>query len=288
VAPVSLNFAANKLGRSDLDVRILNNMATQADPCTGIAHNVAGVGIAPMGIQSDVVVERLKPLKLYLAVFKATFNGDAQEVHRYNFQTSRYADFPEQVNSFRLTHPVSGAFLRNAIYDDIAVTLDATRTSQLQALLDDNYPPDDPLRQEYADPFDRLMDGILRTGPMDPPTGTDFTIVRNAANGNVLGVLVRNPEPFNDPKIPASDAAKTIVLSQGQKTFRTLYSKDRSRAFLSEASLNLALVDLDFTFTYLTYDGATYAAASVVSVSLFPGLPVSSSTGLGDNVGVSL
>jgi hypothetical protein len=273
VAPVTMAFAANDLGHSNFDVQLLSNMATQGNTCTGSGDG----GIAPMGIQSNVTVDVLKPLKLYLAVFKANYNGTQEEVHRYNFQTSRYADFAEQVNSYQLKDR-DGVFLRNAVYDDIAVTLDATRTAQLTALLGHNYPSGDPLEQEYADPFDRLMDGILRIGPMDPPVGTDFNVVRDNANNKVIGIFVRNFEPFNDPKILAPDIDTTIVLSQHNAppaVFTTLYSKDRSRAFIGDASLDLALHDLEFTFTYLEFDGASYLPASVVTASFFPSPPPS-------------
>jgi hypothetical protein len=267
VGPVNLAFASNDLGHSNLDVQLLSNMATQGDPCT-VGHDA----IAPMGIQSNVTVDKLKPLKLYLAVFKANYNSSQEEVHRYNFQTSRYADFEEQVKSYRLKDR-DGAFLKDAVYDDIAVTLDATRTAQLTALLSHNYPSGDPLEQEYADPFDRLVDGILRIGPIDPPVGTDFNVVRDAANNKVIGILLRNPEPFNDPKVPSVNLDATITLSQQNEppaVFTTLYSKDRSRAFIGNATLDLALHDLDFTFTYLEYDGASYVPASVVTASFFP------------------
>jgi hypothetical protein len=272
VPPVTLEFKANTLGRSDLDLQLLNNMATQGDSCTGSGQ--AG-GIAPMGIQSNVKVERLKPRKLYLAVFKATYkNGTdvrSEEVHRYNFQTSRYADFAEQVNSYRLKDG-DGAFSREAVYDDVVVTLDPARTAQLTALLSGSAPTGDPLERDYADPFDRLMDGILRVGPLDPPVDTDFTVVRDGANHQVLGIIVRNPEAFNDPGIPEANIATTIVLSQPgvpAEAFKTLHAKDRSRAFVGAVNLDLALSDLTFRFTYLEYDGVAYVPASVVEATFF-------------------
>jgi hypothetical protein len=271
VPPVSLEFKANTFGRSELDLQILDNMATQGDSCTGAGQ--AG-GIAPMGIQSNVEVERLKPRKLYLAVFKATYDDGAavrsEEVHRYNFQTSRYADFAAQVNSYRMKD-ADGA-IREAVYDDVAVTLDAARTAQLTALLTGGTPTGDPLERDFADPFDRLMDGILRIGPLDPPVDTDFTVVRDGASQKVIGILVRNPEPFNDPGIPEATIASTLVLSQpgaAAAAFTTLHAKDRSRAFVGAVNLDLALSDLTFRFTYLEYDGAAYVPASMVEASLF-------------------
>jgi hypothetical protein len=271
VGPVSVAFASNELGHSNFDVQMLHNMATQGAPCTGVGHD----GIAPMGVQSNVTVDRLKPLKLYLAVFKANHNGNQEEIHRFNFTTSGYADFEEQVNSYKLKDR-DGVFLKNAIFDDIVVTLDSTRSAQLTAMLSHTYPSVDPLLLEYADPFDRLVDGILRIGPMDPAVGTDFNIVRDGATNNVLGIIVRNDEPFNDPKVPAPDIDTTIVLSQPDTlpaSLTTLYSKDRSKAFVGVASLDLALNDLEFTFTYLEYNGATYVPASVVKASFFTSPP---------------
>jgi hypothetical protein len=163
-------------------------------------------------------------------------------------------------------------FLKDAVFDDIAVTLDATRTAQLAALLAQAYPSGDPLEQEYADHFDRLVDGILRVGPLDPPAGTDFNIVRERGSNAVLGIIVRNREPFNDPKVPAADIASTIVLAQGNlppAAFTTIHSKDRSKAFIGNASLNVTLSDLVFTFTYLEYNGAAYVPASVVNANFF-------------------
>jgi hypothetical protein len=276
VPPVGLAFAANALGHSELDVQLLNNLAAQGDPCT-VGHDP----LAPLGIQSNVTVERLKPLKLYLAVFKAKHNDDSEEVHRYNFQTSAYADFPEQVNSYRLKDE-DGVYLRDAVYDDISVTPDAARAEQLAALLSNSYPSGDPLEQEYADPFDRLLHGILRVGALDPPTATEFTVVRDGAGGNVIGLLVRSPEPFNDPKVTSPAIDTTVNLTRRNApgaVFTVIHSKDRSMAFAGDPGLNLVLQDLDFTFTYLEYDGAAYVPASVVTVSLFESPPVGPETG---------
>lgn len=271
VGPVTVTHVPKPLGHANFDVRLLHNLATRGDPCTGVGHG----GIGPGGVQAEISVERLKPLKLYLAVLKAAFGAAESEVHRFNFQTSRYDDFAGQVNSYRL-HDRDGAYLKDAVFDDLAVTLDPTRVARISALLADAYPPDDPLVQEYADPFDRLVDGILNLGPLDPPAGTDFNLVRSRDDGRVIGILVRNPEPFNDPRVPAAGLASTIVLSQpgaAPDAFTTLHSRDRSRAFVADVAMDLQLHDLEFAFTYLEYDGAAYVPASAVTVTLFPSPP---------------
>jgi hypothetical protein len=264
VGPATLSFAANSLGHSDTDLRTLNNMATQGDPCTAVTP------LAPMGISTIVTIERLKPLKLYLAVYAATYDSAAAEVLRYNFQSSRYDDFPAQINSYQLADR-GGVHVRDAVYDDIAVSLDATRSAQLAALIANNY-PSDALEQEFADPFDRLIDGILQIGPLDPPTTSEFNVVRDAATGNVLGLYFRGPEPVNDPRIPASDIANTITMTQQNSNvspFVVFHSKDRSRAFIADPALNLQLMELQVTFVYLEYDGGAYVPASTVAVGLF-------------------
>ena len=104
------------------------------------------------------------PAKLYTAgTIIVRFGGTKSEVHRYNFQTSRYADFAEQVNSYRLKDR-DGTYLRDAVFDDIAVHLDTVRMAQLTALLTNSVLSADPLEREYAEPFDRLVDGILPNG----------------------------------------------------------------------------------------------------------------------------
>jgi len=265
--PVSHTFATNQLGHVNPDV--LGNMAVQGAPCTNAGHT----GIAPMGIQSNVTVAQLQPRKLYEALFNAAYNdgttASQTEIHSYNFQTSRYPDFTAQVNSYQLVDS-DGTFLKNAVFDDIAVTLDATQTAQLSALLNGAYPSGDPLEQEYADLFDRLLDGILRIGPLDPPMGTEFNIVRDAQTNGVIGILVRNPEPFNDPKVLAPDINTTIVLRRlppHPEVFITFYSKDRSRAFAGSAQMNMDLHGLEFIFKYLEYNGASYVPASIVTVN---------------------
>ncbi|HEX8210837.1 MAG TPA: hypothetical protein VF584_11735 [Longimicrobium sp.] len=272
VPPVYLAFTAGLARHSPPDVKLLNNLATQGDPCTGVGQG----GIAPPGVQATVSVERLKPRKLYLAVFTARFGAAVQEVHRENFRTSRYADHPEQVNSYRLAD-ADGTYLRDAVYDDVAVTLDAGRTAQLVALLSHAPPSGDPLEREYGHPFDRLAQGVLRLPALDPPVGTDFTIVRDAAGGGVLGFLVRSPEPLIDPRITDAGAAPTLVLTQRNAppvSFTTVHSKDRAMAFVGHPGLNVALHDLDFTFTLPEWNGAAWAPASVVTVTLFLSPPV--------------
>jgi hypothetical protein len=266
VPAVTHVFIPNDLGHSNLDIQLLSNMASQGRPCT-----MPPAAVSPIGIQSEITVDALKPLKLYHTVLKANYNGSKEEVHRYNFQTSRYPSFAAQVNSYKLVD-AEGAYLKDAVFDDLPATLDIPRRTQLAALLAGNVSSGDPLEQQYAEPFDRLIDGILQLGPLAPATGTGFNIVRDGSGGAVLGILVCNPEPFNDPKIPTPEISASIVLTQSNQTpmvFPVIHSKDRSKAFIGDPNLNLGLHDLEFTFTYFESNGISYIPAAVVKVDLF-------------------
>ncbi|HKP76043.1 MAG TPA: hypothetical protein VJT67_10905, partial [Longimicrobiaceae bacterium] len=271
VGPVTVSHVARPVGHAPLDVQLVSNLASRGDPCTGVGQG----GIVPGGVQCEIGVARLEPLKLYLAVLRARLDQAEAEVYRFNFQTSLYDDFAAQVNSYRL-HDGEGAYLRDAVFDDLSVQLDATGAARLAALLGNAYPPGDPLEQAYADPFDRLVNGILRLGPLPPPAGTEFNVVRNRADAKVIGIMVCGIEPLNDPRVPAAELAATLILSQPgtpASDFTTLHSRDRARAFVAHAGMDLQLHDLTFAFTYLEYDGAAYVPASTASVSLFPSPP---------------
>src|SRR5699024_6080777 len=79
-----------------------NNMIENAElPC----EIDLGNSIKPNSTYFTVTLTNLKPQKLYTALFYNAFEKTAnnivsEPVHEYVFQTSRYLNFVEQVNSF--------------------------------------------------------------------------------------------------------------------------------------------------------------------------------------------
>ena len=150
----------------------------------------------------------LKPLKLYTAVVNNLYKGSIREVHRYVFQTSRYADFRRQVESYHLIDKDGDR--RDAIFQlkiplvpaDIALMYDIVTGTMSAA--------NAGLAVTWADPFDRLVEGALKLTPLDAAISTEFNIVRNAATNAVVAVWIRNPEPFNDP-IAGWDIGENLV-----------------------------------------------------------------------------
>jgi hypothetical protein len=258
------------------DITILNNMITQGKPCAKVTE------IKPTWLSTafPMPAGQLQPLKLYTAIFNLRFKrqSDADFVQseelRYGFQTSRYASFADQVNSYKLkVDPVSGAVLKAAVFE-VSNAFAAADIAVAASVLEDTMPAGDPLRQAFADPFNRLLEGALKLEAIHPPTGTEFNIVRDTASGRVLGMVVKSPEPFNDPKIPAADAASTIRLSvNGGDTalYKCVFSKDLSQAFVTNSDNSMSLPaggTLDFTFDYKQWDGSAYTPVDTAAVHL--------------------
>lgn len=248
------------------DVQIVVNMAANGDPCGDVDPPAPGPDVV-----TTFEPPPLEPLKLYTAVFRNAFrrasaaDPSRQEVHRYVFQTSRYADFAAQIGSWKLdaTH--------NAVYE-VSVEADAPALAAATALLTNPNTSSDELKQRFADPFDRLLDGIFRLAPLQPATTTEFNILRLAGTTRVLGILVRNPEPFNDPKMPAAELGTTVRLTvDNDPSYSGLHAKDAARVFVTNASHSMKVPPglHHFTFDFRRWNGKAYVNDATATAS-FP------------------
>lgn len=266
-----LSWTLSSLPQISEDVTILNNMMTFGDPCS-----VTTI-IDPQYPVSNFQLAVLKPLKLYTAVFHLKYKRSTEidftvrEILRYPFQTSRYSDFNEQVQSWQLEDE-SGAtadslFIVNKAFDDM------TQVQVAASVLNDTMSKDDPLRQEFGDRFNRLIEGGLKMESIDPPVGTEFNILRDTLTNKVIGILIKNPEPFNDPKTPTDVFATQSMIQltvNGGGVFNQILSKDYSQAFISTNTLDMGIVDgdvLEFTFRYVQYDGVSYVNSGTETVT---------------------
>jgi len=267
--PVVLTWDFTPPVSQPIDVAIIDNMISNGEPCGDVHPPGAGIDVT-----AGFTVPALKPLKLYTAVFRNAFRrnnatqASRQEVHRYVFQTSRYPDFAAQIGSWVLEADSTG-IIRSAVYD-VEVEADAPTLDAATSLLTDPATSSDELKQRFADPFDRLFDGIFRLAPLPPPVTTEFNVIRLA--GRVLGILVRSPEPLNDPKMPAAELATTVRLSvDGGATglYRGLHAKDAARVFVTNAdhSMNVAAGTHTFTFEYRRWRGTAYVNEAVSTAS---------------------
>ena len=140
-------------------------------------------------------------------------------------------------------------------------------------------PVNDPWETQYLHLFDRATEGIFGMTPVDPPANTEFNKIINANTGDVVALLIRNPEPFNDPKISldtidgsaSSSLIPTIAVTFNNgninNSYKVLYSKDYSQALIMHTSKKITATDINIRFGYLRWEnGNEYVEADSVVV----------------------
>ena len=252
------------------DIRTLLNLRNpellNPDFVGGDCWSSGGEMITPASVYVEVIPKYLKPLKLYTAVVNNVHGGQIKEVHQYPFQTSRYPDFEAQVKSYRLDDGKGNQ--REAIFRidvplsvaDINLMYDVVTGNMLSA-------SNATLAAAWADPFDRLVEAVMKLKPLDAAISTEFNIVRNSTTDAVVAVWLRNPEPFNDPKLPDDVLKRSLRVMNGLNPdlgYEVLFSKDRSQAFVMHSSKVIPVTQMKFRFAYIEWDGSAYVDHAVV------------------------
>jgi hypothetical protein len=267
LSATELTWDLSPLPIINTEVQVINNMITYGFPCANVTV------IDPLWVVPSAQLPDLRPLKLYSAIFNSGFkfnNAPAsaeviREVLRYGFQTSRYPDFDAQVNSWKLK--VTGAVIERAAVFTLPVETYAGMDTLATQLLDGTMPADHLLQRDFGDSFNRLVDGIFRLKNLQVAVTTEFNAVKDEL-GRIYGLLIRNPEPFNDPKMPAAEIATTLTATiNGSTAWKVIWSTDRSQAFVTNSNntLNIPAGSTGvFTFVYKQWNGSAYAAVSTV------------------------
>ena len=232
-----------------------------------------GDAIKPASLIRTVTLKNLKPLKMYTAIVNNHYGADEDtskeaEVHNYVFQTSRYSNFEDQVNSYKLSDANGNA--TDAIFN-MPITPTATEVNEAYDLVNGNMDSTASIATQYLDAYDRVTEGVLGFKPVDPPISTEFNLLKDSATGNLIGIIIRNPEPFNDPKIPLEELteAPLEVLHDGvvSTDYKILYSKDYSQILLMNTAKNITRTQLDFRFRYFRWNGNNYEVVNTIDVS---------------------
>lgn len=253
----------------DQQILFLMNQAAAADAC-----NANPVTIKKRVKRGAYQLPDLLPNKLYTALFNAIYQPDGEteqkaEVHKFSFKTSLFASFEEQVSSFMLNDSVEQP--QYALYALPVAFTNAEITTQLKVLIDDN-PDNDPTAVlRYAVKYDRLVYGGLALNNLEPVSTTVISLVINvnpedATDKKILGILIRNPEPFNDPKLPVDLLADTIKLSLtpsggtviGPGAFIYIHSRDTSAVFITNAAMEIPTGQMQLDFRYKLFNGNDY------------------------------
>jgi hypothetical protein len=215
----------------------------------------------------------LLPNRLYTALFSASYQAgvttyDDVEVYRFPFMTSRYADFAGQASSFVLSD-VPGEE-RYALYSRRTAFRQDDIDNVLQLLIN-NDPADDPAAVlHYAGKYERIVYGGLKFAAPETSAHSVIQLVFNTDPDTdarkLLGILVYNPEPFNDPKLPAEALAGTIALRLTRPDhtvvtaagFINSYSRDNSAVFITNAAMDIPAGKIALYFRYKMFNGVDY------------------------------
>ena len=233
-----------------------------------------GDPIVPASKNTEVTVEHLKPLKLYSAIVKNYYEGVEKDVHNYTFQTSKFANLEDHINSYHLKD--SDGNSRDAVFIH---EIDLQQHNQtLGKNLNDAHriirnspsitnPHIKALTAVYSDPFQKLFEGHFSTPPLPPPLGVEFNYLKDKDSDRLFGLLVKSIEPLNDPRIPFNALRSSISVYENNALntdYVPLFSKDRSQVILMNSQKRIPATNLQLRFAYLEWDGQNYVERSSV------------------------
>lgn len=154
-----------------------------------------GEPLKPKSYRYEVELIDLKPSKLYTVLvnnfFDDTQHGTTSEsknvlIHQFGFQTSRYKDFKEQIQSYYLSEDQS----QSALYD-VQLNLNQEQIDTLYHLASaktDANTLSDSLVTKYQHSFDRAIEGILKMSPLDPAQNTEVNKIIDTNTGNIIAL----------------------------------------------------------------------------------------------------
>lgn len=221
-----------------------------------------GDPLKPKSYTYSVSLTNLKPRKLYTALVYNAFEVNSnnvlvsERIHEYVFQTSRYKNFEEQVKSYQLTDEEGN---RNDAIFRLELPLSSEEVTTLMHMVS----------TENTDEqnFDKLIENILGMNPLDPPVSTEFNSIKNGNTEDIVAVLIRNPEPFNNPKIPIEIAKDMIRITNDINGYHIMYAKDYASAIITHKSGKITEESLNFMFTYYVWNGKEYVTQEEVIVA---------------------
>ena len=249
-----------------------------------------GNAIIPPSQFLSVKLKHLKPLKMYTAIVNNLYdlnkNGvlepdnqsllpnqlieETVEVHRFTFRTSCYANFKEQVNSYRLTDP-ENTVTRAAIFPLDKGFTPAEITAAFDTIVGNTNTLSASIEVNYQHKYDRIVEGLFGFAPMDKAVSTEFNVVRDTNDFNkIIAVIICNPEPFNNPKIPIDEVQNTIQVLDGSgnedTSYKKLFSKDYSQVIIMKNGLEIT-GPLDIRFSYKIWNGSAYIVPAMPEYS---------------------
>ncbi|MCV9931744.1 hypothetical protein OIU80_05565 [Flavobacterium sp. LS1R47] len=279
--------------RLPLGIKLLNNFINSKPEmkCT----LTLGDPLLPKSYGYSVKLTNLKPSKLYTILannyFDTSQNLDENKgknvlVHQFGFQTSRYRNFEEQVQSYEIGEKDNTGLVvksRKALFD-IKLNLSDDQIAALNnVIIGQEDALSDSMALKYQHSFDRAIEGILKLSPLDPAQSTEINRIIDTNTGDIVALLVRNPEPFNIPKMPLEEIKDTIIVGvpsiemidnkEVKKftkniEFEALYSKDYSQVLIMHKNKKITDNSLDIQFEYRMWNNKAKIEKGLIPLTL--------------------
>lgn len=269
--------------RLPLGIRIVNNFISD-NP--GICNLTLGDPLKPKSLKYKTTLTNLKPSKLYTVLVNNYFDGaqigvtsESKNilVHQFGFQTSRYKDFKEQIESYFTDQEKT----KGALYD-VNVNMNQERIDALHYLIAPKVSNatnslSDSMATKYQHLFDLAFEGILKLSPLDPAQTTEVNKIIDTNTGATIALLVRNPEPFNIPKMPLEEIQDTISvldeLGNVRSDYSVLHSKDYSQALImnpDKTILEVEKLKIKFKYKMWNTEGNGTSPTSTLDTQILP------------------
>lgn len=233
-----------------------------------------GAILAPASFNYSVILTNLKASKLYTAILNNAFDknnsgtidskySENQEVHRFVFQTSRYGTFQEHVQSYLLT---DGFETRKAIFKISSKVSPMEIQTAFEIVSGQNITVGDA--DNYIDLYDRVIENVFRLKPFEAPLTTEFNLLVNSEDDSIIAIIIRSPEPFNNPRMPKAVINETIKVvgenDEDLSDYPILHSKDCSQAIIMYDGV-IGVSSLRIMFDYLAWNGNEFERPADVS-----------------------
>ncbi|MBF7093216.1 hypothetical protein IUY40_16915 [Flavobacterium sp. ALJ2] len=279
--------------RLPLGIKLLNNFINSKPEmeCT----LTLGSPLQPRSYGYSVKLTNLKPSKLYTILannyFDTSKNLDENKgknvlVHQFGFQTSRYRNFEKQIQSYEIGEKNNTGLVvksRKALFDVKLNLSDNQITALNNVIIGQEDALSDSMALKHQHPFDHAIEGILNLSPLDPAQSTEINRIINTNTGDIVALLVRNPEPFNIPKIPLEEIKDTIIVGipsieiidnkEVEKftqnfDYNTLHSKDYSQVLIMHDSKRITDKSLDILFEYRMWNNKAVTVKGAIPLTL--------------------
>lgn len=287
----SMEWVTDNDPRIPLGIQLINNFIN-ANPEMKCSLTL-GQPLKPKSYGYTVTLTDLKPSKLYTVLVNNYFDvnqndteqdGENVLVHQFGFQTSRYRDFAEQVQSFIIDETESRKALFNvelnlvqdqidALYHLVSASVSANTLSDSIAL-------------KYQHPFDRAIEGVLKLSPLDPAQNTEVNRIIDTNTGDIKAILIRNPEPFNIPKMPLEEIKDSVKVLYGEEDvladpekvlhsfnneYKVLHSKDYSQVLIMHDSKQISgtkKLNVQFEYRMWNNEGTQVGGKTPLTLSV--------------------